>query len=424
MEPAGLFDLYRRVRTRSEALAAPLTVEDQVVQTMTDVSPTKWHLAHTTWFFEAFILNELVSSHEPHHPMFHHLFNSYYHTAGSPFPRPRRGILSRPTVDQVRDYRRAVDTAIATLARDSEVIDGESERARAIALRLEIGVHHEQQHQELLLTDIKHVLAQNPMQPIYREIAFPDPDARGPLQYSPRDGGLFEIGHSGSAFCFDNERSRHQVFLEPFAIAERPVSNREYLAFMEAGGYERVELWLSDGWDAVQQNGWRAPLYWSDRDDAWQQMTLHGWRTPKPDAPVCHVSHYEADAYARWAGARLPSEAEWEVAVRDRFEENRGTLQEDDTFDPVGKPAGPGLRHAKGEVWEWTASAYLPYPGFERLPGTLGEYNGKFMSGQIVLRGGSCATPADHVRVTYRNFFAPNKRWQFSGIRLARSQAS
>jgi ergothioneine biosynthesis protein EgtB len=417
---------YQRVRSATEALCAPLGPEDMVVQTMPDVSPTKWHLAHTTWFFETFVLKRLAGGYQPFDPRYEMLFNSYYNSVGEQYPRPRRGLLSRPTVDEVRAYRRHVDAAVDALL-------AEAPAAKAPPLEvIEVGLHHEEQHQELILTDIKHVLCENPVRPVYR--ARPaDPDAQRaprPLGWQALDGGVVEIGHTGQGFAFDNERPRHRELLEPFELAERLVSCGEYRAFIEDGGYRRPELWLAEGWDLVRTQGWQAPLYWerSGRDaapgeaaaDGWSVMTLDGLRPLRPAEPVCHVSYFEADAYASWAQARLPREAEWEVVAREQRIE--GNLLEDIEHAALHPRAarGTGVTQLFGDVWEWTASAYLPYPGFARWPGALGEYNGKFMSGQMVLRGGSCATPRRHLRATYRNFFPPSARWQFSGIRLAR----
>lgn len=405
-----LRERYRAVRAATEALAAPLAVEDQVVQTMPDASPTKWHLAHTTWFFETFVL--APRGHAPFHERYGYLFNSYYEGVGARVARPRRGLLSRPTVDEVLAYRAHVDRAM---------LDVLSEDLGSLAAVFEIGLHHEQQHQELLLTDVKTVLAANPLHPAYRERApgsFGEPPRP---RFVEQDGGLHEIGDASTSFAFDNERPRHRVFLERFAIASRLVTNGEYLAFVEDGGYRRPELWLSDGFAVVQTRGWDAPLYW-ERDaegGGWSLATLGGLLPLDPNEPVCHVSLYEADAFARWAGARLPSEAEWEVAARAAPIE--GNFVESERFHPaplVDRDAP--IAQLFGDAWEWTASPYAPYPGFRPLEGTLGEYNGKFMCNQFVLRGGSCATPQDHVRATYRNFFPPDARWQFTGIRLAR----
>jgi ergothioneine biosynthesis protein EgtB len=408
-----LADGYRDVRAASEALCAGLSPEDCNLQSMPDASPAKWHLAHTSWFFETLVL-EGVPGYARFDPAFRVLFNSYYQSVGAQHPRPERGLLSRPGLDEVRAYRRHVDAWILRL------LDG---GAPAQALEVvELGVHHEQQHQELLLTDLKHAFWRNPLRPAYRERA-PEPAGRAEeLRWLGFDAGLREIGHAGPGFAFDNERPRHRVFVEAFEIASRPVTNAEYRDFVRDGGYSRPELWLSDGFAALGARGWRAPLYWEEAGaGAPLAFTLSGVRELRPDEPVCHVSHYEADAYARWAGARLPTEAEWECAAEGAPIE--GNFAEGARFHPAPPPAS-GKRPSAlfGDVWEWTASAYAPYPGFRPLAGSLGEYNGKFMSGQLVLRGGSCATPRAHVRRSYRNFFPPDARWQFSGIRLARDR--
>jgi ergothioneine biosynthesis protein EgtB len=406
---------FQHVRDRTEALAAPLGPEDQVVQSMPDCSPTKWHRAHTTWFFEEFVLG-LHAGLPPHHPRYRYLFNSYYESVGPRQPRPRRGMLTRPTVEEITRYRQAVDERVGA------VLDGEV--TAEVAGLVELGCHHEEQHQELLLMDAKHLLFQNPLRPAYAEVvhepAQPAPDAWG---WVAHPGGIVEVGHDGRGFAFDNEGPRHEVLLRPFALADRAVTCDEWLAFIDDGGYRRPELWLSDGWYAVQDDGWGAPLYW-ERDGAeWTVFTLGGVRPVDASEPVVHVSYYEADAYARWAGHRLPVEAEWEAIAHPLGSETLGGA----TLDPAvlhPRPAGrhrPGgpPRQLFGDVWEWTASAYLPYPGFRPVEGAVGEYNGKFMSGQHVLRGGCCATPAGHVRTTYRNFFPPAARWAFSGVRLA-----
>ncbi len=405
---------FAEVRAATEALVQGLGAEDCALQSMPDASPVKWHLAHTTWFFETFVLERAQPGFRPFDPAFRVLFNSYYHAVGDRHPRPERGLLSRPTLDAVREYRRHVDAAMRRL------FDGGRLDAAAAAL-VELGTHHEQQHQELILTDVKHLLSRNPLRPAFQKpwpLTPVLPRAAGWLAF---DGGLHEIGHAGGEFAFDNEGPRHRVWLEPFAIATHPVTHGDFIAFVDDGGYRRPELWLSAGWDAAQARGWLAPAYWEREGRGWRTFTLHGMAPVDPDTPVCHVSFFEADAYARWAGARLPSEAEWEVAARraplsGNFLEGRAlhplALRE---APPEGAPA-----QMFGDVWEWTRSDYAPYPGFRIAEGAVGEYNGKFMSGQYVLRGGSCATPASHIRATYRNFFPPEARWQFSGLRLAR----
>jgi ergothioneine biosynthesis protein EgtB len=373
---------YEGVRTASLELAAPLSAEDCAIQSMPDTSPVKWHLAHTSWFFETVLLAPRPG-YKPFDTAFAYLFNSYYESAGPRHPRPRRGLLTRPSLDRVLAYRDHVDAAMARLLADA----GEDELA-AVTL----GLNHEQQHQELILTDIKHAFFCNPLLPAYRE-AKPAPNGAQALEWRAHPGGIVPIGHAGDDFAFDNESPRHQVLLRPFRIASRPVTNGEYAAFIADGGYRRSEFWLSDGWAMVQAEGWDAPLYWLSDDDGQRRLfTLNGLTTPDPNAPVAHVSLFEAAAYAAWAGKRLPTEFEWEAAS-DQF--------------------------AHGDVWEWTRSAYDPYPGFKPFQGIAAEYNGKFMVGQMVLRGGSVATPPGHGRPSYRNFFPPAARWQFSGIRLA-----
>lgn len=401
---------YQAVRLASLRLAAPLAPEDMVIQTMPDVSPTKWHLAHTTWFFEQFVLAEHQPGYQRFNPDFAYLFNSYYYTVGQMYPRPRRGLLSRPTVDEVRAYRAYVDEAMLELLAERHE---DAELAQLVTL----GLNHEQQHQELLLTDIKHVLSVNPLKPAYREQAMPAAPAVDELKYVSGEAGLDMLGHCGDGFAFDNEGPRHKVLLYPHAIAERLITNGEFLEFIRDGGYTTPELWLSDGWATVQSEGWQHPLYWNDALDA--EFTLAGEQALDPHRPVCHVSYYEADAFARWAGVRLPREAEWEVRA--------AALPVDGNFVESGRlhPAAAGdhgLRQFFGDVWEWTASPYVDYPGYKPPAGSIGEYNGKFMCNQVVLRGGSCATPLSHIRATYRNFFYPDARWQFTGIRLARDE--
>ncbi len=412
---SGLPELYRNVRAATEALCAPLALEDQVVQSMPDASPTKWHLAHTSWFFETFVLARVVAGHSPLDPRYAVLFNSYYHGAGERHPRSDRGILSRPTVAEVLSYRRHVDGAMeALLGGEYGALD------EGLVFAVELGLNHEEQHQELILTDIKNVLALNPLEPAYRKTqGVPRPSPPAAAGWVAFDGGLVESGHAGAGFCFDNERPRHRRWCEPFELARAPVTCGEYLEFMADGGYERAELWLSDGWDARTRAGWEAPLYWKREGTGWRLSTLWGPRSLDPAEPVAHVSYYEADAYARWAQARLPLEEEWERAAEG--ERVEGNLLESGRFHPAPAPAPTGFVQLFGDVWEWTASPYVPYPGFEPFQGALGEYNGKFMSGRWVLRGGSCVTPRRHIRASYRNFFGPEVRWQFTGIRLARS---
>ena len=406
---------YDAVRTFSEELAAPLCSEDYVVQPMPDASPTKWHLAHTTWFFETFVLPEAAADYQPVDSRYAYLFNSYYVQAGDRFPRPKRGLISRPSVDEVQAYRREVDRRMREM-----LYSITEERLNAVAPRVVLGLHHEQQHQELILTDIKNVLAENPLNPRYSETDLPPVHAApAPLLWVSFAGGNSWIGHEGEQFSFDNETPRHKYHLAEFSLANRLITNGEYLLFIEDGGYERQEIWLSDGWYKASTSGWNAPLYWRRaKDGDWRVFTLHGEQPLDLNAPVCHLSYYEADAYARWAGARLPSEQEWEVAagtvpVAGNFAESRN-------FEPLPPGEGQtGLQQMFGDVWEWTQSPYTGYPGFKPVAGALGEYNGKFMCNQMVLRGGSCATSVSHIRKTYRNFFYPDSRWQFMGVRLA-----
>jgi ergothioneine biosynthesis protein EgtB len=402
---------YRGVRSLTEQLRQPLSAEDCQVQSMDDASPTKWHLAHTTWFFETFVVAPAASDYQPFHPEFRVIFNSYYQQVGAQHPRPQRGLLTRPPLDEVLAYRAHVDRHVL------ELLAKANGRREPLAALIELGLHHEQQHQELILTDAKHLLAGNPLRPTYRS-APPAPRGGGALRWQSSPGGTADIGHAGRGFAFDNEQPRHSVLLTPFALATRLVTNGEYLAFIDDGGYTQSTLWLSDGWSTAQAHGWNAPLYWERRDGAWWEFTLAGPRPLELDAPVCHVSFYEADAYAAWAGARLPTEAEWESAAAPL--RIAGNLLDSGLLHPAPAPSAAGVQQMFGDVWEWTRSAYAPYPGYRPLGGALGEYNGKFMCNQQVLRGGSCATPASHIRATYRNFFPAQARWQFSGIRLAK----
>ncbi|HTV06257.1 MAG TPA: ergothioneine biosynthesis protein EgtB [Acidobacteriaceae bacterium] len=408
---SGQAELFKSVRLKTEELCEPLTPEDMMVQSCAEASPAKWHLAHTTWFFETFLLREFLPDYEPFHPDFVWLFNSYYNTVSDQPVKKLRGSFSRPSLQEILDYRRHVDAAV-----ESWIESGVSEE---VARRIELGLHHEQQHQELLAYDIKNAFWSNPLHPAYCEGALASLGDAEPVKWIEYTGGLLEIGHGGDGFCFDNEQPRHKVYLEPIALASRLVTCGEYLDFMRDGGYERAELWLSEGWDTLRAQGWRAPLYWFEADGEWRVFTLRGAVDLRAvlAAPVCHVSYFEADAFASWAGERLPTEAEWEVAAEGLPIE--GNLLESGELHPVAAQGGEGLRQMFGDVWEWTASAYLGYPGYSPLPGALGEYNGKFMSNQMVLRGGSAVTPASHIRSTYRNFFAPASRWQFSGVRLA-----
>jgi formylglycine-generating enzyme required for sulfatase activity len=444
----GLYARYRAIRDHTEQLCAALTTEDQCVQSMPDASPAKWHRAHTTWFFEQFLLVPHLRGYQVFDPDFCFLFNSYYEAVGARHPRPMRGLLTRPPAGRITAYRAHVDAAMRRLAGPGSLEPGQADLTQAswgqagcgqagpgqagcgqagpgqagcgqagpgqagsgqagpgqsdpdqaaVAELIELGLQHEQQHQELLLTDILHAFAQNPLSPAALPDWRPNPAAPGPTGFLTCRGGTARIGHRGSGFCFDNEAPAHDVLLRDFAIASRLVRNHEYLSFIRAGGYRTPTLWMSDGWAAVQAGAWDAPLYWRQRDEIWWEMGLNGLRPLEPDAPVRHLSWYEADAYARWAGCRLPTEAEWEVAS-----------------------AATGFEEARDQVWQWTDSAYRPYPGYQPAAGAVGEYNGKFMINQMVLRGGSMATPAGHARPSYRNFFHPDKRWQFTGLRLAR----
>ncbi|MBV8694453.1 MAG: ergothioneine biosynthesis protein EgtB [Ktedonobacteraceae bacterium] len=411
-----MIEQYQTVRYLSEQLCKPLVAEDYVVQSMPDVSPTKWHLAHVTWFWETFLLSQAVPDYKSPHPQYAYLFNSYYNTLGKRHSRPQRGLLSRPTVAEVYQYRHYVDECVLDLL---EKLD--ERRLAELASIFVLGLHHEQQHQELILTDIKHVLACNPLYPVYLPQVPTNRSSVPPLQWVHYPEGIRWIGYEGEGFSFDNEGPRHRQFLHAFQLASRLITNGEYIEFMQDGGYSDPLLWLSDGWNTVQQEGWNAPLYWEQRDGRWWMMTLSGMREVDKAEPVCHVSYYEADAYAHWADARLPTEAEWEVAAQDVARE--GNFVEQGVYHPVPLASNPSQElpsQMYGDVWEWTQSAYLPYPAYKPAPGAIGEYNGKFMCNQQVLRGGSCATSLTHIRPTYRNFFPPHARWQFMGIRLAR----
>ncbi len=405
---------FDEVRAHTERLAAPLSPEDQTVQSMADVSPTKWHRAHVTWFFETFVLADHEPGFAPFQDKYWFLFNSYYEGVGPRFSRADRGVITRPGAQDVGVFRHNVDTRMRDLI---GTLDGGT--LEKLSPVIELGFHHEQQHQELLLMDIKHVLSMNPMQPAYAgsPMAGTETDTLGWVEV---EGGLVEIGHRADGFSFDNELPPHQVWLEPFRLADRLVTNGEWLAFMADGGYRRHELWLSDGWARINSEGWRAPFYWSEVDGVWFEHTLHGTFPVDPGLPATHLSHYEADAYATWAGKRLPTEAEWEHAALVDGGSVEGNLADTETFHP--RAAGPvtgRLRQLYGDCWEWTSSAYLPYPGFHPAEGAIGEYNGKFMSNQMVLRGGCALTSPGHTRASYRNFFPPGARWALSGVRLA-----
>jgi ergothioneine biosynthesis protein EgtB len=418
-EPVDLAARYRAIRRATEDLARPLSAEDAVVQSMPDASPAKWHLAHTTWFFETFVLATVRPDDAPFDPAFNFLFNSYYNAVGPRHARPKRGLLTRPSLERVYAYRAAVD------ARMLELLEASGGAAPELAAVIEIGLQHEQQHQELIVTDLKHLLSCNPLRPAYRaDLAHATAPAPA-LAWQAFPEAIVEIGHAGDGFSYDNEGPRHRQLMPAYALASRLVTNGEYLRFMEDGGYRRPEFWLADGHNEVVNQGWEAPLYWErNADGAWQEFTLAGPRPLDPDAPVCHVSAYEADAYARWAGARLPTEFELERAATGQ--PVRGNFVEQGLLHPrsagLAEPAADGssLLQLFGDAWEWTQSSYSAYPGYRPAPGALGEYNGKFMCNQFVLRGGSCATPREHIRATYRNFFPPDARWQFSGLRLAR----
>jgi len=397
---ASLLQRYRAVRAATLELAAPLSHEDMMVQSMPDTSPTRWHLAHTTWFFEHFLLSR-EAGHRPYREGWDYLFNSYYYTVGDMFQRPQRGLLSRPGVHEILAWRAHVDERMASLIGDA----GDAEET---AFLVELGLNHEQQHQELILTDIKHALSLNPLKPAYRDDVKLPPAATTELEFEEFPGGITEIGARGDGFCFDNETPRHRVLLNKYRLARRPVSNAEFREFVADGGYRRPEWWLSDGWTRVVQEQWARPVYWYEGLDS--EFSLLGEIELDPNRPACHLSYYEADAYARWAGLRLPTEAEWESAV---------THLQPEWDTPGLHPVDQTADRPFGQTWEWTQSAYAAYPGFKPLAGSLGEYNGKFMCGQLVLRGASCATPAGHSRSSYRNFFYPNARWQFSGLRLA-----
>jgi ergothioneine biosynthesis protein EgtB len=413
----ALVERFRAVRRDSDSIARPLAPEDMVVQSMPDASPTKWHLAHTTWFFETFVLEPHERGFEPFDPAFRVLFNSYYHRVGAQHPRPCRGLVTRPTVDVVRGYRSAVDGRVERL-----IAHADAAALAAIAPTLELGLHHEQQHQELMLTDVKHLLACSPLRPAYEAREHDHAATPGEMRWRAFEGGVVEVGFDPAweGFSYDHERPRHRALVHPFELADRLVTNAEMLAFIADGGYERAELWLDAGWRVARAEGWAAPLYWRREEGAWLEHTLLGERPVDPAEPVTHVSLYEADAVARWLGARLPTEQEWETACAPQ--PVRGHFLDDRLLHPLAAAEDPDtpVLQAFGDCWEWTGSQYRPYPGYRPPPGAVGEYNGKFMSDQFVLRGGSCATPRSHMRATYRNFFPAGARWQFTGIRLAK----
>jgi ergothioneine biosynthesis protein EgtB len=412
----ALLKRFHIVRQFSEQLSEPLEIEDYVVQSMPDASPTKWHLAHTTWFFETFVLEPSLKAYKSLHPQYNYLFNSYYNSIGERHSRAQRGLITRPTVQETYAYRLYVDEHIHNLLQHCD-----EQQLQQITPIVTLGIHHEQQHQELLMTDIKHMLASNPLHPVYKARIIEEAKTTSALKWIGYPEGISSIGYEGDGFAYDNESPRHREFVEAYQLGSRLITNQEYLDFMLDGGYKDPLLWLSSGWNIVQTAGWQAPLYWEKQDEHWYEMTLSGLRAVAPDEPVCHVSYFEADAYARWANARLATEAEWEIAAQ--HVSIVGNFVEHVQFHPIAlqdslEPDMPAQMY--GDVWEWTNSAYLAYPGYKPAPGAIGEYNGKFMCNQFVLRGGSCVTSNTHIRPTYRNFFPPDARWQFSGIRLAR----
>lgn len=411
-----LVDSYTKVRGFTEKLCESLETEDFIVQSMPDVSPTRWHIAHTSWFFETFILEAAQTDYKSPHPLYNYFFNSYYNAVGDQFPRSNRGVLSRPSVKDIFAYRRHIDEAVLKLLGDLD-----QENIQALEATFLLGLEHEQQHQELLLTDIKHVFFQNPLFPSYTGSQLEiQSSSTTKLQWTTFEGGKVRQGHAGNAFCFDNETPQHEYLLQPFKLGNRLITNGEYLSFMEAQGYGQSSLWLSDGWALLKQEGWKAPLYWVLKEGHWYEFTLHGLTPLQLEAPITHLSYYEANAYASWVGARLPSEYEWEHAAQEQ--PIRGNFVQQECFHPapVAQSTADSLCQMFGDVWEWTQSPYAPYPGFKAAKGAIGEYNGKFMSSQMVLKGGSCVSSQDHLRASYRNFFYPHSRWQFMGLRLAR----
>jgi ergothioneine biosynthesis protein EgtB len=421
-----LQERFQTVRGLSQQICQSLTAEDCCIQSMPQASPTRWHLAHTTWFFETFVLSG-QPRYQSRHPQYGFLFNSYYNAVGQQFPQAERGLLSRPTLAEVWQYRQEVDEAVVAMLQQMP-----EQQLQEVASVLELGLQHEQQHQELMLTDIKHLFSKSPLFPTYRcaEFATPKGAPSNRQRWWSYEEGIHEVGHAGDGFAYDNESPRHRVFLEPFSLADSLVTTAEYLAFMLDGGYQRPELWLSEGWVSVSQGCWNSPLYWQNQGGQWLQFTLAGLQPLDPQRPVCHVSYFEADAYARWCGARLPTEAEWEIAAGTLppGDDDRGgfldlLLRSKAAIHPTAAtPGGDHPWQMLGDAWEWTSSSYAPYPGYRPPLGALGEYNGKFMCNQYVLRGGSCASVSDHLRISYRNFFPAATRWQFSGIRLAKSR--
>lgn len=412
-----LLHAYKTVRSKTKDICKPLATEDYVIQSIDDVSPPKWHLAHTSWFFENFILMPFNTAYPQFHPLFHHLFNSYYYTVGNPYPRFRRGILSRPTVETIYEYRRHIDKHV------TEFIEvAPHETLLKLQSILYLGLNHEEQHQELLLMDIKHNFSLDPNFPAFLAQVVKHDSHFTPLHFVANEGGVIEIGYEGENFCFDNELPRHQMILKPFSVASRLVTNGEYVEFIESGAYQKPEGWLADGWECIQKSNWQAPLYWKKIENEWYAFTLGGLKKIDLNEPVSHISYYEADAYATFRGCRLPTEAEWEYHTYLHHQIQNGNFLENGLYHPIAISAKTNnkMHQLLGDLWEWTSSSYSPYPGYKPLHGPLGEYNGKFMSSQMVLRGGSCVTPKQHVRLSYRNFFQPDKRWQFSGIRLAK----
>lgn len=422
MTRTELTEWFLSVRRTTEQLCAPLEIEDYVVQPIVDVSPPKWHLGHTSWFFETFVLQPYCSGYTPFHPLYGFLFNSYYNSVGARTARHQRGHLSRPTVREIYAYRNAITEQVLDLI--AQLDEAHWHDAAAI---IELGIHHEQQHQELLLTDIKYILFTNPLRPAYLSpdtfASLPSASSHSdvPERYVEVPAGVYCIGHCGDGFCFDNELPHHKVYIGDLRFMTRLVTNGEFLEFVESGGYDDFRHWLSDGWDIVQREHWRAPLYWENLDGQWFEFTLYGRVPLRKEAPVTHISYYEAEAFASWKGKRLPTEFEWEVAATLlQASAEHGNFLESGYLMPMpARVTSEPLQQMLGDVWEWTASAYLPYPNYQKAAGAIGEYNGKFMSNQMVLRGGSCVTPKSHIRTTYRNFFQPDKRWQFSGVRLA-----
>ena len=413
----GLEERFRRIRSFTEQLCEPLEIEDYVIQSMSDASPVRWHLAHTAWFFETFLLRPLAPGYETPDERYNYLFNSYYNAVGGQFPRPRRGLLSRPTVEQIYAYRHHVDREMLRLLGTLD-----DRQLNELAPLLELGLNHEQQHQELLLTDIKHAFYQNPLYPAYTaERPKEETEEVQKITWIEFPGGEVTVGFNGTGFSFDNETPAHTILQSPFLMADRLITNGEYLSFMKDGGYSEPLLWLSDGWNLVNQENWCSPLYWVKQDDQWFEFTLSGLLPLELDRPVCHISYYEADAFAAWSQARLPTEFEWEFAARGKAIE--GNFIESEHYHPIARPRNTEhtLTQMYGDVWEWTRSPYTPYPGFKAARGAVGEYNGKFMSSQMVLKGGSCVSSKSHLRATYRNFFHPHSRWQFMGLRLARA---